>query len=230
MPRSARVPILMYHYVSHPPANADRYRRDLSVSPERFAEHLAYLRGAGYQTISLYDLLYHLTLGWPLPDHPLIFTFDDGYLDNYANAFPLLRAAGFTATFFVLTEVTDQNTPAYMNWDQLREMRDAGMDIECHGRVHEELTAHDHDRTVWQVLGCREMIENKLGRRPRFVAYPSGSYHEQVSAVFASDHYWGGLITQEGQWQSSDQLFRLKRLRIRNTTTVSDLAELLAGE
>jgi peptidoglycan/xylan/chitin deacetylase (PgdA/CDA1 family) len=220
----------MYHYVSEPPADADRYRRDLSVTPERFAEHLAYLQGAGYQTISLYDLLYHLTLGWPLPDQPIIITFDDGHRDNYTNAFPLLRKHGFTATFFVLTEVSGHDIPAYMNWDQLRAMQAAGMDIECHARVHEDLTENDADRLLWQVLGCREMIESELGQRPRFVAYPSGIYDDRVIALFASDHYWGGITTQQGQWHSSDLPFEIKRLRIRNTTTVAELAELLAAE
>ena len=79
----------MYHYLSDPPPRADRYRRDLSVSPAQFEEQLAYLKADGYQAISLYDLLYHLTLGWPLPEHPIIITFDDGYRDNYTSAFPL---------------------------------------------------------------------------------------------------------------------------------------------
>ncbi len=228
--RQVRVPILMYHYVSWPPANADRYRRDLSVAPEQLAEHLAYLQGQGYQGITLYDLLNHLAWGQPLPEKPIILTFDDGYRDNYDNAFPLLRQYGFPATFFVLTEVTGQDVPDYMSWDQLREIAAAGMDVECHGRVHDDLPKISHDRLVWQVLGCREMIEAELGQRPRFVAYPSGQFDDQVVAVFASDHYWGGISTQQGAWHSSDDLFALKRLRVRNTTGVEQLARLLAYE
>lgn len=228
--RRARVPILMYHYLSDPPPRADRYRRDLAVSPAQFEQQLAYLKAEGYQTISLYDLLYHLTLGWPLPDNPAIITFDDGYRDNHTNAFPLLRKYGFTATFFVLTEVTGQDIPEYMNWDQLVEMQATGMDIECHARVHEDLTEIDPARLVWQVLGCREMIENELGQRPRFVAYPSGIYDDQVSALFASDSYWGGITTRQGIWHSSDKIFEIERLRVRNTTTVEEFAELLAWE
>jgi peptidoglycan/xylan/chitin deacetylase (PgdA/CDA1 family) len=228
VPRQVRVPILMYHYVSWPPANADRYRRDLSVAPEQLAEHLAYLQGQGYQGITFYDLLNHLAWGQPLPDRPIILTFDDGYRDNYDNAFPLLRQYGFPATFFVLTEVTSQGVPDYMTWDQLREMAAAGMDIECHSRVHDDLPKISYDRLVWQVLGCREMIEAELGQRPRFVAYPSGQFNEEVAAVFASDHYWGGITTQQGAWHSSDNLFALQRLRVRNTTGVEHLAKLLA--
>ena len=240
--RQVNVPILMYHYLSSPPSDADRYRRDLSVPPELFEQHLAYLKEQGYQTISLDDLTNTLALDRPLPPDtkPIIITFDDGYLDNYQNAFPLLQKYGFTGAFFVVTELAERASAgmiapdglryadAYMTWDQLRAMTAAGMDVECHARVHEDLTENDDERLVWQVLGCREMIENNLGRRPRYVAYPSGIYDERVAAMFASDGYWGGITTQQGVEQDSSRPFELKRLRVRSTTTPEQLAELLA--
>jgi peptidoglycan/xylan/chitin deacetylase (PgdA/CDA1 family) len=230
VPRQVRAPILMYHYLSDPPPGADRYRRDLSVSPALFEQHLAYLQAEGYQSITLYDLLYHLAQGVRLPERPVIITFDDGYRDNYTNAFPLLQQYGFDATFFVLVEVTNQGEAEYLTWDMMREMHAAGMDIECHARVHEYLTDNDDDRLTWQVLGCREALESELGQRPRFISYPSGRFDERVAAFFASDHYWGGVTTQQGTLHSSGALFQIKRLRVRNTTTVAELAELLAFE
>lgn len=232
----------MYHYLSEPPPGADRYRRDLSVSPEVFEQHLAYLKKEGYQTISLDDLIYYLAQGRPLPagDKSILITFDDGYVDNYDNAFPLLQKYGFTGVFFVITELAERASAGmtapdgvryadvYMGWDQLREMAAAGMEVECHARVHEDLTENDDARLVWQVLGCREMIESQLGQRPRYVAYPSGIYDQRVASVFASDGYWAGITTQQGTLQDSAHPFELKRLRIRNTTTPEQLAELLA--
>ena len=242
VPRQASVPILMYHYLSTPPSGADRYRRDLSVSPELFEQHLAFLKEQGYQTITLDDLIYHLAQGKPLPPggKPILITFDDGYLDNYQHAFPLLQKYGFTGVFFVVTELAERATAgmtapdglryadAYMTWDQLRALTSTGMDVECHARVHEDLTENDDARLIWQVLGCSEMIESQLGHRPRFVAYPSGIYDARVASVFASDGYWGGITTQQGVLQNSTRPFELKRLRIRNTTTTEQLAELLA--
>lgn len=227
--RQARVPILMYHYLSDPPPGADRYRRDLSVSPALFEQHLAYLAEQGYQSITLVDLLYHLVQGAPLPEKPVILTFDDGYRDVYENALPLLQRFGFTATVFVLIEVTNQSEAEYLTWEQMREMAAAGMAIECHARVHEYLPENDDDRLIWQVLGCREAIESAIGQRPRFVAYPSGHFDDRVMAFFASDNFWGGVTTQQGSLHSSDALFQIKRLRVRNTTTVEKLAELLEG-
>jgi peptidoglycan/xylan/chitin deacetylase (PgdA/CDA1 family) len=237
-----RLPILMYHYLSDPPAGADRYRRDLSVPPELFEQHLAYLKAQGYQTVSLDDLTYALAQGRPLPagDKSILITFDDGYLDNYQNAFPLLQKYGFTGVFFVVTELAERASAGlaapnglpyadvYMSWDQLREMAATGMEVECHARVHEDLTENDDARLVWQVLGCREMIESALGIRPRYVAYPSGIYDARVASVFASDGYWGGITTEQGIIHDSSHPFELKRLRVRNTTTPEVLAELLA--
>ena len=208
--REARVPILMYHYLSDPPPGADRYRRDLSVSPALFEQHLAWLREQGYQSITLEQLLRHLVLGEPLPERPIIITFDDGYADNYANAFPLLAKYGFGGTFFVVTELAERASAGmtapdgtvyaddYMTWAQMQEMQAAGMDIQCHARVHEDLTDMDDERLIWQVLGCREMIESNLGQRPRFVAYPSGIYDQRVAGFFASDDFYGGITTRQG--------------------------------
>lgn len=232
----------MYHYLSDPPRRADRYRRDLSVSPALFEQHLAYLRDLGYQSITLDRLLRYLALGEPLPERPIIITFDDGYADNYQNAFPLLQKYGFGGTFFVVTELAERASTGmaepdgtvyaddYMTWAQMQEMLAGGMDIQCHARVHEDLTDMDDDRLIWQVLGCSEMIEANLGQRPRFVAYPSGIYDQHVAEVFASDNYWGGITTRQGSIQRSDDIFELQRLRVRSTTTVPELAELLAWD
>ncbi len=89
--RRIRVPILMYHYVSVPPPDADIYRLDLSVTPQQFAQHIAWLAQNGFTSISLDDLYRALTDGYPLPPKPVILTFDDGYADAYTNAFPVLQ-------------------------------------------------------------------------------------------------------------------------------------------
>jgi peptidoglycan/xylan/chitin deacetylase (PgdA/CDA1 family) len=102
--RELRVPILMYHYISTPPPGADIYRKDLSVTPARFESHLQYLVRAGYQVVTLDDMLYALTQGRPLPPKPVILTFDDGYEDNYLNAFPLLQKYAMTGHFFSISD------------------------------------------------------------------------------------------------------------------------------
>ena len=227
--RRVRVPILMYHHVAMPPPNADRIRYDLSVPPDRFEAHLRYLRNAGYTTITLDDLLYYLTQGRPLPPKPLIITFDDGYRDTYTNAFPLLRAYGFTATFFIITDLVNQGHPDYLTWDMVREMKKAGMWFGAHGRTHMDLAKASHDQLVWQALGSTEVFQVELGEPARYIAYPSGAYDDEVIAVYRSAHYWAGLTTHQGMTQDSRRLFELPRLRVRHDTSVRKLAKILAS-
>lgn len=226
--RTVRVPILMYHYISEPPAGADVYRQDLSVAPARFAEHLDYLLTAGYHVIALDDLLYALALGWDLPAKPVILTFDDGYEDNYTEAFPRLRERGLVAHFFIITDFVNEARPGYMTWPQIEEMAAAGQRFGSHSRDHPDLSGRDTDYLVWQALGSKEAIETHLGYHPRWVVYPAGKYDAQVIAVFHSAHYWGGLTTQQGATHTLADIFELRRVRIRGAHTTEDLARLLA--
>ena len=225
--RQAQVPILMYHYVSAPPSGADIYRLDLSVTPELFASHLQALADAGYTTISMYDLLAHLSQGAPLPLKPVVLTFDDGYRDNYENAFPLLHEMGMIATFFVVTDYMDAENPAYLTWEMARTMQAGGMYIESHGRNHTSLRNRTDDYLVWQALGSAETIEHEIGVRPRFITYPFGIYDENTIRIFESAGFWGGVTIRAGATHATDDLFQLKRVRVRGTTSTADLLYLL---
>ena len=224
------MPILMYHYISSPPPGADAIRLDLSVSPARFASHLQALKDAGYQSITLRTLFDHLMRGEPLPDNPIVISIDDGYEDGYVNGFPILQEAGFSAAFFVITDFVNEERPEYMSWDQMREMAEAGMEIGCHSRNHPDLRGKSVDYLVWQALGCQESIELELGFHPHLISYPSGWYDQRTIEVFHSAHYWGGLVSHQGNIQSSSRPFELVRLRVRGAHTAEDLLEVLELE
>jgi peptidoglycan/xylan/chitin deacetylase (PgdA/CDA1 family) len=217
----------MYHYISVPPANADRYRLDLSVTPDLFVTHLDAMQQAGYTAISLYTLLDHLTYGAPLPEKPVVLTFDDGYRDNYTNAFPLLRDRGLTATFFIVTDFIHDQRPEYLTWEMVREMYAGGMSIEGHGRNHVSLANKDNDYLIWQALGTYESIEVEIGVRPRFISYPAGEYDQRTTDIFRSANYWAGFTTKQGSTHHSDDLFQLRRIRVRGSTTPDELLRLL---
>lgn len=225
--RRAYVPILMYHYLSVPPAGSDIYRRDLSVTPEQFAAHLDRLQAEGYTTISLYTLHAYLTQGVPLPPKPVILTFDDGYRDNYEQALPLLVARKLTATFFIVTEFIDRERPEYLSWAMVRELYTAGMSIEAHGVDHTTLRGRSQADLEYQALRSYETIQDRIGARPRFISYPAGEYDAATIAMFQSAGYWAGFTTVQGATHRSDELFTIHRVRIRSSTTPDELIKLL---
>jgi peptidoglycan/xylan/chitin deacetylase (PgdA/CDA1 family) len=225
--RTLHVPILMYHYISSPPADADVYRRDLSVTPAQFESHLKYLVDAGYHAIALDDLLYALAQGRELPAKPVILTFDDGYEDNYTNAFPLLQKYHVVGHFFVISDFVNQERPGYMTWSQIEEMAAAGQRFGSHSRDHPSLKGKSDDYLVWQALGGQEALAEHLGQHPHWISYPAGEYDDRTIAVYQSAGYWGGLTTQQGATHTLDGIFELKRVRVRGSHTADDLGKLL---
>ena len=213
--RQVRVPILMYHHIDDPGPDADALRRDLSVTPKNFKKQLAYLQQEGYQSITLDDLALYLSVGKSLPAKPIILTFDDGYSDAYNRAFPRLQRFGFTGTFFLVSAPIDAQNPDYLSWDQVQEMHAAGMRFEPHSYNHPDMRNRGFDFVVYQVLAPKEAIEARTGETCRFFAYPSGRYDQYVIDVLRSAGYWGGVLTEQGATHVLDDLFTLRRVRVR---------------
>lgn len=219
--RTVRVPILMYHHIIVPPRDADAVRRDLSLPPEAFEHQLQYLAEEGYTSLTLSDLLHHLARGAPLPAKPIILTFDDGYRDVYTEAFPLLREHGMTGTIFLITGLIDEERAEYLSWDQVKEMQRAGIQFGSHSYSHPDLRGQSAEYLVWQILGSKEAIEQRIQEPVRFFSYPSGRYDPLVVDILHSAHFWGAVTTSQGTEQSSEHPFELRRIRIRGDETIA---------
>lgn len=227
--RRAVVPILMYHYISTPPADADDTRRGLSVSAELFRAHMEYLYQHGYQAISLYDLDAALNTGERMPAKPVILTFDDGYSDHYTYALPILREFGFTGTFFVITGMSDAANPNHLTWPQIAEMAAMGMEMENHTKEHPELTDRSYDFLVYQIMGAAESLAAYTGRQSRMFAYPVGRYDAYTLSVLETMPVWRAVTTQSGTLQTTDNRLEMPRLRVTGEMSVLTLAALLGG-
>jgi peptidoglycan/xylan/chitin deacetylase (PgdA/CDA1 family) len=130
------LPILMYHHIDtldHTKPN-DKIGIDLRVSPGVFEDQLKYLKAHNYNTITSQDFGNYLDGQFQLPSNPIMLTFDDGYKDNFTNAFPLLQKYGFKGDFAIITSVV--GTSEYMSWDDIQNMVKAGMGISSHSVSH----------------------------------------------------------------------------------------------
>jgi len=217
----------MYHYVSSPPEGADKYRQDLSVSPEEFRKQMLFLKEQGFTAVDFYDLTLAIVSKGELPDKPIIITLDDGYRDNYENAYPILSELGFEATFFIPTEFIDQNNPEYLTWTMIEEMAASDMRFESHSKTHPDLTGQERNFIVWEVLGSQETLEAHIGYRPRYLAYPGGRYDDQVIELLTELDFWGAVTTAGGRWHGFDDRYEWTRVRVRNKTSMVDFAKLV---
>lgn len=222
--RTARVPILMYHYISVPPPDADIYRLDLSVTPTAFEAQMAYLAAEGYHPIRLADLTDYLLNGTPLPPKPIVLTFDDGYADNYDNALPVLRKYKFTGTFFIITQFVDDKKPGYMNWDQVEEMAIEGMEIGSHTLDHIDLRGKSRAIQSTEIAGSKAMIEARIGTPVKSFCYPASRYDALTISILRSTDYLGATTEIQGTLQSTADIYQLQRIRVRGSYSVSDFA------
>lgn len=224
---TVNVPILMYHYISVPPAGADKYRLDLSVEPDVFRQQMTYLRDNGYTTIDFYDLSLAITKQIVLPPKPIIITLDDGYRDNYENAFPILKEFGFEATFFIVTELIDRGIERYVTWAMIEEMAQAGMRMEVHSRTHVDLRGRTREELVWQMLGPQESLAAHIGYTPRYFSYPSGRYDAATVAMVQELGFWGAVTTLHGTAHGFDDRYVWTRERIPHGLPLNEFAKRL---
>jgi peptidoglycan/xylan/chitin deacetylase (PgdA/CDA1 family) len=225
--RTITVPILMYHYISTPPSVNDKIRVGLSVTPEMFEAQIKLLVDNGFSTITLFDLYSQLATGQALPAKPLVLTFDDGYVDNYQNAFPVLKKYGQTGTFFVLTGPADVKNPAYLSWDMIEEMSRAGLDVQLHAKDHVDLRQRRYEDLIWQIIGGRQSIEAHTGKPVVFMAYPSGKYDNAVLKFLASNNFWAAVTSESGRTHTLSGALTWTRIRIAGQLQLTHFAWLL---
>ncbi len=223
--RVVRVPILMYHYVSIPPPDADVYRLDLSVTPQALDEQMSFLTFQGYRTIRVSDLVEHLLYGASLPEKPVVLTFDDGYADMYDSVLPVLKKYGMTGTFYIITQFVENRRPGYMTWQQIQEMANAGMEIGSHSIDHPELRGKNIAFQNNQIAGSRQILESRLaGVTVKTFCYPAGKYDATTLAVLRLAGYLGAVTEIQGLRQSNDDIFEMRRIRIRGSYSLTDYA------
>ena len=217
----------MYHYISEPPEDADKYRVNLSVAPEDFRQQMAYLAENGYHTITFEDLSRAIADKQDLPAKSVIITIDDGYRDNYTNAFPILQEYGLTATIFLVTDPIDQSHPDYMTWAMVEEMAAAGIRFGPHTKTHPDLRGQSRDTLIWQIQGSRETVAAHVGEMPLYFSYPSGRFDENTQAILHELGFWGAVTTLGGKWHGFEDRFEWRRLRVHNYTVLPEFIDLI---
>jgi len=234
-PVAIHVPILMYHHISSQPPLAQS-QVGLTVTDENFAAQLAYLAAHGYHAVRLVDLFDNLYYGRPLPDRPVVLSFDDGYLDNYTDAFPLLRRYHMVGEFAIIAAYPGitLGVNRYMTWPQITEMAAVGMDIESHTIDHQDLGLLDPAHATYEIQYSRGIIETRIHRAVQFMTYPSGEpfrsgtpdAQRRITDLLGQYGYVGALLDPltPSILQVAQSPYQLPRVRVSNDTTLDQFA------
>jgi len=210
-PGDVTVPIILYHRIDVSPINSRYY-----VTPGKFEEQMKLLRDWGYTSITTTMLIQAINEGAELPPRPFLLTIDDGNLDNYTNAFPIMQKYGFTGVLYLVGNyIGAQN---YMNVEQVLEMHNAGWEVGSHSMSHLDLTKLESDAIRTEIVGSRETLEEILGIPVLTFAYPFGFKNESAVDYIKFAGYIGamgasGYTPAQGMWN----LYYLQRVEIKGS-------------
>ncbi|MGG7212440.1 polysaccharide deacetylase family protein [Clostridium nigeriense] len=202
-----RIPILMYHSISDSDLN-----NNLLVPIKEFEAEVKWLKENRFTPMLLDDVLEAYNTGY-VPKRPVAITFDDGYADNYTDAYRILNENKMKATFFIITNNTDTDS-FYMNSNILKEMKDNGMGIENHTSRHMEFTNISRDEKAMIIQEGIDILKEKLGVDSKFVCYPVGRYDEETIEVEKELGIKAAVTTEPGISSLNDGIYSLKRVRM----------------
>lgn len=205
-----KVLVLNYHKIDHTFIS-------LSVRPEDFDNQMKYLHDNGYHTINPDELYEALAGNGQLPENPVLITFDDGYEDNYTNAYPILKKYDFKATIFVVTGFLDRHKKGYLSWDQAREMNKNGINIESHTVNHKSMTDLTDDELRSELVDSKKKAESELGHAVNYVAYPTGTYNLHIAQMVKEAGYKAAFTIKYGNVDKASNIFALERVPIFHT-------------
>ena len=228
LPRRTRgVAILMYHRVNVVSPSTPAITRRLTVDPVVFAHQMRWLRSHGFHTITQRQLFDALMCGRGLPRKPILITFDDGYRDTFTKASPVLARLGMHATAYVISGRISK--PSFLRWRQLPRLEARGIEIGSHTVSHRALTTLSDSQALAELVRSRRGLEQRLGHRVPWLAYPIGAYDARIEGLARRAGYVLAVTTEAGTRQSAQRPLALHRLRILDSTGVHGLAAMLAG-
>jgi peptidoglycan/xylan/chitin deacetylase (PgdA/CDA1 family) len=198
------VTVLIYHRIGE-----DKYPTT-NIAVERFREQLEYLKNNDYTVIPLQQLLQFLRNGMSMPERSVVITIDDGYRSVYENGWPVLRDYGYPFTVFLYVKATDNKHWNYMTWDQVMEMKAAGVDFQNHGFAHDYMAFRAsgmdmNEYRAWirtDLAESTRILSEKLKERPRFFAVPYGEYNMDLLEEIRSFGYEAILLQDPGSVSS----------------------------
>ncbi len=230
--RGPALRILYYHSISDLPMRS-------AVSPPAFEGQMEHLVDKGYRVVPLADAVQRLVRGPALPPNAVSVTLDDGFVDNYEHAFPVLVRLELPATIFLTVDYigTDRLptltrtdfVPRPLDWAQVREMQGRGVDFGSHTLTHPMLSRLGLEEARREISDSRSRLEDRLGNPVPLFCYPRGDFGPAVQRLVQEAGYVAACSTLPGVNGRRADLFALRRTYVSRQDTPGDFARRVAG-
>ena len=216
-----RFVILMYHMISEPKTATEvKY----ACPPKQFEQHLQMLISAGFKPVNIKAVEEYYIHQTPLPDKAFLITLDDGFEDNYSNAFPILKRLQIPAVIYVATGLvgkTNQwmSAPTFserkmLSWAQIKEMASQGISFGSHTVSHPKLTELDDGSVSKELVESKQLIEEQLGGECSHFAYPYGLLNEKTSELVKKVGFKTACTTRSGFNNAERDPLMLHRIEV----------------
>lgn len=225
-----RIPILYYHEIG-----ADRSKH--VVSPGAFQEQMAWLEDAGFEVLTLDDVVAIYGGRRPVPARAVALTFDDGRSGVVRHALPVLGRRGWPATLFLVTGWLDggeipavERYSGFLSWPEVRSLHGAGFGIGSHTVTHRNLKRISLPEATREITASRRRLEDALGSAVLHFSFPYGQRTPAVERAVREAGYRSAVVTGNRVNGRFARLHRLRRVRVDGREPLDALcARLLAG-
>lgn len=227
-----RIPVLMYHRLGT--SHNERESR-YCIAPDQFAKHMRHLAKRGMRACSLADFSAWLEHNNTLPEGSFLLTFDDGFMGVYEHAAPVLQELNWPATVFLVSKLIGKrnewcqaqnrsgDTYPLLAHEHISTMRNTGFTFQSHTRLHPDLTTLSDGDLTEELAGSRQDLEDLLGEKIHYLAYPYGRLNEHVLKATQTAGYKAAFSTQPGFNRRDVNHYRIRRLDVFGTDTAAML-------
>lgn len=230
------VAVLLYHHIN--PHAGDT----VTVTPEVFAGQMSFLKEAGYSTLTVAELLDHMSGVRQLPHKSVLLTFDDGWLDNYLFAYPVLAQYRFRATFFLVTGRVNgvnmasqpDSVPSHdeakllvasgeagrvvMGWELVRRLQAEGLcEFFPHTATHRKCSILDDAALAAELALSKADLERELSREGFCLCWPYGDFDARTVQAARDAGYRALFTTVDGFVSTGSDADCIRRIEVQNS-------------
>lgn len=216
------IPVLYYHSVNNEVFN------EVTISPDTLKKELKYIKDNGYTTLSLDEVNQYILNKKTLPEKSILITFDDGYMDNYYYAFPILKELNMKATIFCITSKLDGSY--YLSENAIKEMSQNNIDIESHTVNHKHLNELNYKEQLEEMKNSKAKLESIIEKEVNAIAFPFGDYNNDSVLAAKEAGYNIAFTTNNGLITTDANPLELNRIYISSFYDMDTFKSILEKE